>query len=86
MAIALLLILLWRNHPSAITEGAGFRAAMAVCPPFLLVRVIGAMDNTTLPLLLTEGTIVIANGSLYAGLAAVVVWALSTFRSRRQVR
>lgn len=86
MAVALLLILLWRNHPSAVTDGIGFRAAVALCPPFMLVRVVGGVDDTALSLLLTSGTIVIANGSLYAGLAAFVFWALSTFWSRSQSR
>jgi hypothetical protein len=86
MAVALLLILLWRSHPETITEGIGFRAAIAVCPPFMLVGVVPGVADNTLELVLTTGTIVIANGSLYAGLAAFVYWALSTFRPRSRSR
>lgn len=79
MALAVLLIAIWRSHPAAIAQDAVFRAAVALCPPFMLVRVVGGLDDTTLALILTGGTVIMANGSLYAGLAAFAYWAFLTF-------
>lgn len=86
MAVAVVLIALWRNHVAAITDGFGFGVAVALCPPFLLVRAAGGIEDTTLNLTLTTGTIVIANGSLYGGLAAFVLWTLSAIRAGRASR
>lgn len=86
MAVALLVIVLWRNHVAAITDGVGFAAAVALCPPFMLVRAVGGTEDTTLNLLVTTGTIVIANASLYGGMAAFVLWVLSVFQSQRRAR
>jgi hypothetical protein len=79
MAIAVLLVALWRNRPAAIASDAIFHAAVALCPPFVLVRVVGGMDDTALSLVLTAGTIIMANGSLYAGLSAFGYWGFVTF-------
>lgn len=84
MAIAVLLIAIWRSHPAAIAHDAIFHAAVAFCPPFMLVRVVGGVDDTTLALVLTSGTVIMANGSLYAGVAAFAYWAFSTFWPRRR--
>jgi hypothetical protein len=83
MVIAALLIAWWRFHPSLLTSEAGFFAAVALCPPFMLLRQVGGVEDSVLSLVMTEGTIVIANGSLYAGLAAFVYWALTSCRPRR---
>ena len=82
MAIALMAILLWTRYPSLVAGGAGMRAAVALCPPFMLVQVVGGTGDTTLGLVITTGTIVVANASLYAGFAAFVYWALTTFWQR----
>jgi hypothetical protein len=79
MAIALLIILLWRSHP-AIAQGVAYQLAVAACPPFILVGSVGGITDTTLSLVLTAGVMIFANGALYAGLAAFVYWALSVIR------
>lgn len=78
MAIALAITLLWRSHP-AMAQGMAYELAVALCPPFILVGSVGGITDTTLSLVLTAGIIVFANGSLYAGLAAFVYWAITTF-------
>ena len=77
MVVALILIFLWQNHPAMITQGGPYRLAVAICPPFFLVGVVSAMTDSTLAVALAAGTIVFANASLYAGLAALVYWAYS---------
>jgi len=51
-----------------------------LCPPFMLLHEVGGVEDSVLSLVMTVGAIVIANGSLYAGLAAFGYWALTTFR------
>ena len=82
MAIALGITVLWRGHP-ALAQGTAYQVAVALCPPFLLVGSVGGITDTTLSLVLTAGVIVFANGFLYAGLAAFVYWAITTFRPQR---
>ena len=79
MAVALLLIFLWRSYPSTMTQGAAYRLAMAVCPPFILVGVVTALSDSTIAVVLAEGSIVLGNGSLYAGLTAFAYWMWLTF-------
>jgi len=86
MAVALVLIFLWRNDPSAMTQDAAYHSAVVLCPPFFLVRVVSALADSTLAIVLTAGAIVIANGSLYAGLAALVFWIVSSLRPRRKMQ
>ena len=81
MAIALAITLLWRSHP-AVAQGTAYQLAVALCPPFILVGSVGGISDTTLSLVLTAGTMVFANGALYAGLAALVYWAITTFWPR----
>jgi hypothetical protein len=77
MAVALVLIFLWRRHPATMIEGGAYHLAVALCPPFFLVGVVSAQSESTLAVVLTAGTIVVANGSLYAGLAALIYWVFS---------
>jgi hypothetical protein len=77
MAVALVLIFLWRSHPATMTQSGAYHLAVALCPPFFLVGVVSALSESTLAVVLTAGTIVVANGSLYAGLAALVYWTWS---------
>ena len=82
MAVALVLVFLWRNHPATVTQSGAYQLAVALCPPFILVGVVSALTESTLAVVLTAGTIVFANGSLYAGVAALVYWALSNRRGQ----
>jgi hypothetical protein len=84
MAVALLLIFLWRSHPSTITEGVAYRLAIAVCPPFILVGVVSALSDSTLAVVLAAGSIVLGNASLYAGLTAFAYWVWTTFWPRSE--
>ena len=84
MAIAILLLLLWREHSAAIALGAGMNVAVAVCPPFMLVYIARDVDDTALSQLIIGGTVVIGNGSLYAGLAMFVMWVTSRVWPRRR--
>lgn len=82
MVVALALIGMWRSHSPLVTTGMGYRAAVAVCPPFLLVGVMGAVDETALSLLITSGAIVVGNTAMYGGVAAFAYWAMTTFLRR----
>ena len=82
MVVALVLIFLWRSYPATMTQSGAYHLAMVLCPPFFLVGVASALTESTLAIVLTAGTIVLANGSLYAGLAALVYWIVS-IRGRR---
>ena len=86
MAVALVLFQVWRKHPEAIAQGIPYHAAVALCPPFILVGSVGGIADSTLTLVLTAGTMVFANGALYAGMAAFAFWAASSFWPRRQGR
>ena len=77
MVVALVLIFLWQSHVTALTQGGAYHLAVAFCPPFFLVGVVSALQDSTLAVVLAGGTIVFANGSLYAGVAALVYWVLS---------
>jgi hypothetical protein len=78
MVVALILIFLWRRDPAAMTQGSAYHLAVLVCSPFFLVKVVNALTDSTVAMVLTAGTIVVANGSLYAGLAAFVYWAVTS--------
>ena len=83
MVVALLLIGLWRSHSSLVMEGVGYRAAVAICPAFLLVRVMGTIDETALSLLITSGAMVVANAAMYGGMAAFAFWLMTLVQGRR---
>lgn len=83
MAVAMVLFLLWRNHTAAMAQGVAYHTAVMVCPPFILVNAMGSAGDSMLALVLTGGTIIFANGALYAGLGALVYWAVVTFWPRR---
>jgi hypothetical protein len=80
MAVALILVYVWLKHPGAISQSATYHIAVALCPPFLLVGVMSALTDSPLAVVLTAGTIVFANGPLYAGLSAFAYWVLSNLR------
>jgi hypothetical protein len=71
MAVALGVYLAWRSHagpPQA--QGLFTTTALTICPPFILSFAIGPRPDSDLALVLTVGTILFANGCLYAGVAA----------------
>ena len=82
MVVALVLVFLWRNYPVTMAHSGVYHLAVALCPPFFLVGIVNAMTESTLAVIMTAGTIVIANGSLYAGVAAFVYWTVSTWTRR----
>ncbi len=84
MVVGIVLVFLWRTYPAMVMHDGVYHLAVALCPPFLLVGVVSAIAESTLAVVLTTGTIVFANGSLYAGLAAFVYWILSNRRPRRE--
>lgn len=83
MVVGLVLVFLWRSHPATMAQSGTYRLAVVLCPPFFLVNVVAAMTESTLAVVLTAGTIVFANGSLYAGVAALAYWAMSIPRRSR---
>jgi hypothetical protein len=85
MAVGLALLALWRKYPAAMTQSASYHVAVAICPPFLLVGVFSALADSTFALVLTGGTIVFANGSLYAGVAAFAYWIFSNLWPKRNI-
>jgi len=78
LAVALALCVVWRYHPNAFSA-PGRVAAIAVCPPFLLAAVLEATADNTLAIVVTVGTIIFANGFLYAGLASFAYFLLTVF-------
>jgi hypothetical protein len=83
MAVASLLLLLWKVQPSFVTAGAGMRLAIGLCPPFMLVPIIGEAEESVLGHIIIGGAVVIGNGSLYAGFAAFAYWLVATFLPKR---
>ena len=78
LAIAVSLCAVWRYHPDVFTAQARV-AAIAICPPFLLAGIMDATSDATLALIMTVGTIIFANGFLYAGLASFVYFLMTVF-------
>ncbi len=81
MIVGLALCGIWKYHPERL-NGSLQLAALAVCPPFLLVTVLGTYDDT-LALVMTIGTIVFANGFLYAGFSAGLYFVVTKLLRRR---
>ncbi len=71
MGVAVAVYLAWKF--GAIAPGLHSvlsAVALLVCPPFILSAVVGPTPDSDLALTLVVGTIVFANGFLYAGVAA----------------
>ena len=83
MAVACLLLFLWKTQPVLVTTGAGVRVAVAACPPFMLVPVIAQSEDSALANVIVGGTVVVGNAALYAGLAAFAYWVLITLTPKR---
>lgn len=83
LAVALVLCAVWRHNPAVF--GPQLRAAaVAICPPFLLAAVLEATSDSTLAVIMTIGTVVFANGFLYAGLASFAYFLATVFFSKRR--
>jgi hypothetical protein len=83
MAVATLFLLLWKARPLLVVSGAGMHVAVALCPPFMLVPIIGAVNASPLENVILGATVVLGNGSLYAGLASFAYWTMVTFVPKR---
>jgi hypothetical protein len=87
MTLALGVYLLWRFNAIPLQLHQPFVAvALLLCPPFILSFVINAKPDFALELVLLVGTIIFANGFLYAGLAAGLYFILDVFKKRRAIR
>jgi hypothetical protein len=60
--------------------------ALLVCPPFILSAAVGPTPDSDLALTLIVGTIVFANAFLYAGVAAVGYFVVTTMAKRKRPR
>ncbi|MFZ0705355.1 MAG: hypothetical protein WAM71_07110 [Candidatus Korobacteraceae bacterium] len=83
LAVAVALCVVWRYHPDVYSPQARV-AAIAICPPFLLAGIFDATVDNTLALIMTVGTIIFANGFLYAGLASFAYFLGTVFFSKRR--
>jgi len=83
LLLAVVLCVIWRYHSDVFTVKMRI-AAVAVCPPFLLAGVLEATTDGTLAIIITVGTIVFANGFLYAGLASFIYFVATVFLSKRR--
>jgi hypothetical protein len=73
----------WRSH-AANWQPASNAMALVVCPPFVLSYAIGAAPDSTFAVVLGIGTIVLANGFLYAGVAAGIYAVVTLLANRRK--
>lgn len=69
MLVALAAFVLWRLHAAA-WQPLWTIATLVVCPPFILSYAIGAIQDSAFAIVLGVSTILLANGFLYAGVAA----------------
>ena len=84
MGIAVGVYLAWRS--GAIAPGLHdvlSAVALLVCPPFILSLAAGAVPDSDLALTLIVGTIVLANGFLYAGVAAVGYFVVTVIATKK---
>jgi hypothetical protein len=71
LTVALGVYLVWRSNAGLAQNQRLFTVtALTICPPFVLSFAIGPRPDSALELVLTVGTILFANGCLYAGVAA----------------
>ncbi len=83
MGVAVGVYLAWKS--GAIAPGLHSvlsAVALLVCPPFILSFPVGAVPDSGLALTLIVGTIVFANGFLYAGVAAVGYFVVTILANR----
>jgi len=80
--VALVVFFLWRAHPADFQSWLA-AAALVVCPPFILSYAIGSTPDSAFALVLGVGTILFANGCLYAGVAAGVYAVLTVVGKKK---
>jgi hypothetical protein len=69
LMVGLAVFLFWRSH-GANLQPAPKAMILVVCPPFILSYAIGSAPDSAFAAVLGMATIVLANGFLYAGVAA----------------
>jgi hypothetical protein len=79
MVVALAVYLLWVSCATNLSA-----AVLVVCPPFVLSYAIAAAPDSAFAVVLGVGTIIFANGCLYAGVAAGI-YAVTTFLRHTKV-
>jgi hypothetical protein len=84
MAVALAVFFAWRMKAGLYSHGLPSVLALMVCPPFVLAIIMGPALDSGLAMVLALGTIVFANGFLYAGVAAGAHF-LYTLRARKKI-
>jgi hypothetical protein len=84
VALALAVRFLWMSHAANLQPSVS-AMALVVCPPFVLSYAIGATPDSAFALVLGVGTIIFANGCLYAGVAAGI-YAVVTLLGKRRAR
>ena len=77
MVVALAFCAVWKYHPELLRDSLQY-VALTLCPSFLLFTVLGDFDNL-LAVVLTIGTVVFANGFLYAGASAGLYFVVTRF-------
>ena len=83
MAVALAVYFAWRGNVGLYSHGFLSVLGLIVCPPYVLI-LMGPALNSGLAVVLALGTVVFANGFLYAGVAAGGHF-LYTLRVRKKV-
>ena len=85
MVMALAVYFSWSLHLVPPDMQSFFRnGSLVVCPPFLLVYVLGATTSSDFALVLTVGTIIFANAFLYAGVAAGLYFVVTVLIGRKR--
>ena len=84
MAVAIGIYLAWSEGilPPAF-HGFASMLALSVCPPFILSIAVGPTAEAEVMAVVTAGTIVFANGILYAGVGAGAFYVFGLLRKRR---
>jgi hypothetical protein len=77
LMVGLAVYFLWMSRAANLSA-----AVLIVCPPFILSYAIGAAPDSAFAAVLGAGTIILANGFLYAGVTAGIYAAGTMFRNR----
>jgi type IV secretory pathway VirB3-like protein len=82
LVVGLAVYLVWISHEVNL-QPASNAMVLVVCPPFILSYAIGSAPDSAFAAVLGVATIVLANGFLYAGVAAGM-YAVVTMLARRE--
>jgi hypothetical protein len=83
VVVGWMVFFLWRSHPADFQHWSA-AAAFVICPPFVLSYAIGAAPDSAFALVLGVGTILFANGFLYAGVAAGIYAVVTVLAAKRK--